>query len=104
MKGEELIKKTFLEGNSTEINKGDKIRVIKGDLNQLNGTVITIENGFVIFKPNIPGYTENLKLDATFVVKYFEAGDQVRVVDGKYKGETGIVVSTDGSYANISLA
>jgi transcription elongation factor len=28
----------------------------------------------------------------------------VRVVEGKYKGETGIVVSIDKGYANIALA
>ena len=70
----------------------------------MNGTVITIENGYVLFKPSIEGFQENLKLDASFVVKYFEAGDQVRVVDGKYKGETGIIVSNEGSFCNIALA
>ncbi len=77
MNGEELIKRTFLGVNQAEINKGDKIRVFKGDLNGLNGTVISIENGYVIFKPIIPGqkFSDNLKLDSSFVVKYFEPGD-----------------------------
>lgn len=60
--GDELIKKTFLTGNSSDIAKGDKIRVIKGDLNGLYGTVVTIENGDVIFKPIIEGYEGNLQL------------------------------------------
>lgn len=42
-------------------------------------------------------------IDANYVVKYFEPGDQVRVIDGKYKGETGIVVNADGSFANIAF-
>jgi hypothetical protein len=41
----------------------------------LTGTVITIENGYVLFKPSIEGFTDNLKLESTFVVKYFEPGD-----------------------------
>lgn len=65
--------------------------------------MITIENGDVLFKPNIEGLNDNLKLNADFVVKYFEPGDKVRVIDGKFKGETGIVVSIEGSYANIAL-
>lgn len=101
--GDELIRKTFLQGNNSDINKGDKIRVIKGDLNGLYGTVITIENGDVLFKPNIEGLEDNLKLNADFVVKYFEPGDQVRIIDGKFKGETGIVVSIEGSFASIAL-
>ena len=70
-----MIKKTFLEGNSTEINKGDKIRVIKGDLNGLSGSVVTIENNNVHFKPNIENYDQTLMIDSTYVVKIFEAGD-----------------------------
>ena len=35
--GEELIRKTFMQGSSSDINKGDKIRVVKGDLNGLYG-------------------------------------------------------------------
>lgn len=101
--GEELVRKTFLQGNNSDINKGDKIRVIKGDLNGLYGTVISIENGDVLFKPNIEGLNDNLKLNSDFVVKYFEPGDQIRVIDGKFKGETGIVVSIEGSFANIAL-
>jgi transcription elongation factor SPT5 len=101
--GEELIKRTFLSANNSDINKGDKIRVIKGDLNGLYGSVITIENGDVLFKPNIEGFDENLKLSSDFVVKYFEPGDHIRIIDGKFKGETGIVVSIEGKYANIAL-
>jgi len=36
-------------------------------------------------------------------VKYFGAGDDVRVIEGKYKGETGLVTKVDGSYVFISL-
>lgn len=51
----EAIKKTFFDGNSIEITKGDKIKVIKGDLNGLTGTVVSIEESYVIFKPDLDG-------------------------------------------------
>ena len=57
----------------------------------------------MIFKPNLEGFNDNLKVDATFVVKYFEPGDDVRVIEGKYKGETGIVTSLNGKFAHIAL-
>ena len=44
IKAEDLIKKTFLESNPVDIAKGDKIKVIKGDLTGISGTVITIED------------------------------------------------------------
>lgn len=73
--GEKLLKKTFLEGNQAEVNKGDKIKVVKGDLQDLDGTVVTIENGYVHFKPNYEGFDDVLKIDSTYIVKYFEPGD-----------------------------
>lgn len=48
-------------------------------------------------------FNENLKLDTSFVVKYFEPGDNVRVIEGKYKGETGLVVKPEGRYVFIAL-
>jgi len=49
--------------------------VVKGDLTGLDGTVITVENGDVVFKPSLEGIDENLKLNIEYVVKYFEPGD-----------------------------
>lgn len=103
LKPEELIKKTFLEGNSVDVTKGDKIKVVKGDLNGLSGTVVSIDNGEVTFKPHMENFDENLKLDVTNVVKYFEPGDDVRVIEGKYKGETGTVTALEGKFAMIAI-
>jgi hypothetical protein len=44
-------------------------------LTGVHGTVITIENGYVIFKSDIPNFTDNLKVESSHVSKYFEAGD-----------------------------
>lgn len=73
--GEQLIRMTFLQGSKADINKGDKISVIDGDLNGLSGTVLSIENGDVLFKPNIEGFDDALKISSDFVIKYFEPGD-----------------------------
>lgn len=64
MKAQEAIKKTFYDGNSMEISKGDKIKVTKGDLINVTGTVMSIEDGYVNFKPSIEGLNENLKVEA----------------------------------------
>lgn len=69
------MKKTFIDSNSTDITKGDKIKVKKGDLIDLCGEVIAVENGYVLFKPNMEGIDDNLKIEASSVTKYFEAGD-----------------------------
>ena len=77
--GELLIKKTFmLQGSQSEICKGDKIRVVSGDLMGINGRVTNVEldTGFIIFLTDeIPDFTEELRLEASHVAKYFEPGD-----------------------------
>ena len=50
MDGDELIRKTFLTAGSSEVNKGDKITVIKGDLINDYGVVTAVEQGDVIYK------------------------------------------------------
>jgi transcription elongation factor len=49
-----------------------------------------------VFKPlNLEGFTDNLDIERNLVVKYFEQGDPVRVVEGNYQGETGVVMNVD---------
>lgn len=44
---------------------------------------------------NLDGFTDNLSIERDMVVKYFEQGDVVRIVDGKYQGETGVITLVD---------
>lgn len=61
MKLEDIIKATYLQGGQAYYGKGDKIKIIKGDLTNMNGTVVSIEESVVTFKPmGIPNYTRNL--------------------------------------------
>jgi transcription antitermination factor NusG len=49
-----------------------------------------------VFTPkNIDGYTDNLKIEKNVIQKYFEERDNVRVLDGKYKGEKATVMRVD---------
>jgi transcription elongation factor SPT5 len=85
----------MMNGTTSEFSKGDKIKVIGGDLNGISGKVVSLEldTGFINFIPiGIEGFTDELKLEVKNVVKYFEPGDYVRIIDGKYRGETGLVI------------
>jgi len=98
-------------GTVSEFSKGDKIKVIAGDLIGINGKVVSMEadTGFITFIPiGIEGFTNELRLEVKNVVKYFEPGDHVRVIDGKYRGETGLVISSEQNdegivFSNIAL-
>lgn len=69
----------------------------------MDGQVISIENSDVLFKPSIEGI-EDLRVPIENVSKFFDPGDQVKVSDGKFKGETGLIVSLDDKFANVALS
>ena len=107
--GEKL--KLMSIGKTSDFSKGDKIRVVAGDLTGINGQVVSMEidTGFITFIPiGLEGFTSELKLEVKNVVKYFEPGDHVRVIDGRYAGETGLVISSETNdkdivFSNIAL-
>ena len=73
---------------------GDKIRVVNGELQGTMGVIESLECENLIFKPtNLAGFDDKLSLQKACVVKYFEVGDMIRIAQGKYSGETGIVTS-----------
>ena len=42
-------------------------------------------------------------VDNDSVTKFFEPGDVVRVIEGRYKGETGLLTKLEGKFAYIAL-
>lgn len=100
----ELMRAFFKRDSGAELSLGDKVYVASGELQQAFGPVINFTDGgqTVCFKPtNIEGFEDPINLDRSLVVKYFEKGDRVRVVEGKYIGEVGIVVHVDDE--NVSV-
>jgi len=88
----------FKKDSGIELAVGDKIYVTQGELQQAFGTIVNFDDGgqTVSFKPqNIEGFEDNVQLDRGLVVKYFEQGDPVRVIEGKFQYETGLVMSVD---------
>lgn len=43
-------------------------------------------------------------MEASNIVKYFEPGDHVRIIDGKHKGETAIVISAETNNKGVAFA
>lgn len=90
----------FKRDTEMEMTIGEKIYVTSGELQQAHGIIINFEEGgsIVNFRPtNIEGFEDTITLDRTNVVKYFEQGDPIRVIEGKYIYETGIIIFVDES-------
>lgn len=87
-----------------ELTLGDKIYVVKGELQQAYGPVANFKDGGLTlsFRPsNIEGFDDLMDIDRGSVVKFFDKGDRIRVVGGKYQSEVGTVVSIDDD--NVSM-
>lgn len=100
-----VIQQAVQKGGSAIYAKGDKISVIKGDLNGLKGIVSSVEDSKVFFcATGIPSLAKKqLEVDIEMVAKYFEPGDFVRILEGKYKGETGQVIDIEDGKLSMLL-
>lgn len=86
---------------ATPFMKGDKIKVVDGDLIHLTGTVESVDENMVTFKPNHKDIKDLLVLPAHQLQKTFNIGDHVKVISGKFKGETGSVVQIKDRVATL---
>lgn len=72
--------------------KDDRIVVTKGDLRNLTGRVLHSFGGMVAMMADSAELTEAMDFPITDVRKYFRVGDHVKVIAGKDKDETGLIV------------
>jgi transcription elongation factor SPT5 len=101
---ETVIKTALLRGGSSVYVKGDKISINKGEFTGLKGTVISVEDSTITFQAlNVPALTQHLPVEVSMVSKYFEPGDMVRIIEGKYQGDTGQVIDVEDSKVSMKL-
>jgi len=79
---------------------GDTVEVIEGDLIGMRGKLVSLDEGgnTVKVKPSNAadlGGTEEVEFLANQVRKYISVGAHVKVTDGRYANETGVVVAVE---------
>eukprot|EP00931_Biecheleriopsis_adriatica_P049247 TRINITY_DN28482_c0_g1_i1.p1 TRINITY_DN28482_c0_g1~~TRINITY_DN28482_c0_g1_i1.p1 ORF type:complete len:1525 (+),score=381.40 TRINITY_DN28482_c0_g1_i1:481-4575(+) len=78
----------------TEVEEGDMVIVINGDLKGLTGVISKALYGSptVLMKPlGVAGVHDDLSIAVSRLCKYFEVGNYVKVVSGEKNGDTGFV-------------
>lgn len=86
--------------NKVDLTKGDTVRVIEGDLVNLMGVVLSTNtaNDTVRVMPLHEEIKDTiLDFQLKQLMKYVKVGDHIKVVSGRYSGETGTVVAVDDS-------
>lgn len=76
----------------TVFSKGDLVRVVKGDLLNLQGVVEAVEDDDVFIMPKHQDLQELLKFPSDHLQKSFKQGDHCKVINGDLEGETGLIL------------
>ncbi|XP_071795435.1 transcription elongation factor SPT5-like [Asterias amurensis] len=78
---------------------GDNVEVIEGDLIHLQGRVISAEGNTISVLPKHEDLKDILEFPAHELRKHFKIGDHVKVIAGRYEGDTGLVVRVEENLA-----
>ena len=77
-------------------NKGDRVRIIQGDLNGITGKVISHIDKTVSIYPNVVELAnEVLEFPEDYLVKVFMPGELVSVISGSNIGKSGFIVKIE---------
>ena len=74
---------------------GDNVQVVEGELTNLQGKILAIDGNKITIQPKHEDLKDPLDFQAHELEKYFVQGDHVRVIGGKYEGDTGLVVRVE---------
>lgn len=85
----------------TKYFKGDRVRVIKGDLMNLEAEILKISPVALTVRPINTEFMETVEILPTDCVKSFNKGEYVRVVDGKNAGKEGFVLAVEENTATV---
>jgi len=78
-----------------KFSTGDSVEVTEGELQNLQGRVIAIDGSKITVMPKHEDLKDPLEFQANELKKYFRQGDHVRVIGGRYEGDTGLIVRVE---------
>ncbi|XP_008545708.1 transcription elongation factor SPT5 [Microplitis demolitor] len=80
---------------SHSFSNGDNVEVCEGELMNLQGKIVSIDGNMIMVLPKHEELKEALEFQAHELRKYFTMGDHVKVVAGRYEGDTGLIVRVE---------
>ncbi|KAL3080017.1 hypothetical protein niasHT_034575 [Heterodera trifolii] len=89
------LENTHLREKRHSFAPGDNVEVMDGELVNLRGKIQSIDGQKVVILPEHEDLNEPLTLNASELRKYFKPGDHVRVIAGRYEGDTGLIVRVE---------
>lgn len=83
------------------LQKGDKVKIVQGDLKGITGQVIEVTEEHIKVMPDLEIAKEPIVFLPNEITKLFVPGDNVEILTGKYKGITGMIAKVDGNIAHV---
>ncbi|CAM9491533.1 unnamed protein product [Lampetra planeri] len=77
---------------------GDNVEVCEGELINLQGTVLSVDGNKITIMPKHEDLKDPLEFPAHELRKYFKIGDHVKVIAGRYEGDTGLIVRAEENF------
>lgn len=76
---------------------GDNVEVSEGELINLQGKILSIDGSMITVMPKHEDLKDPLVFQASELRKYFRMGDHVKVLAGRYEGDTGLIVRVENN-------
>ncbi|KAG0356522.1 transcription elongation factor spt5, partial [Gamsiella multidivaricata] len=87
---------------TSHFQPGEKVEVMEGELKHVHGVVDSVGSDMIMVRPLADDLKGNiLKFPPTQLRKLFKEGDHVKVVNGKFKDETGLIIKIEDSVVTI---
>jgi transcription elongation factor SPT5 len=86
---------------SSLFQNGDTVEVIEGDLIRSTGTVVSVSDSSVMVSLNVEGFKKQVSFPPRQIRKQFNEGDHVKVIHGRYKDESGMIVNVKENIVTI---
>ncbi|XP_078489937.1 transcription elongation factor SPT5 isoform X4 [Ciona intestinalis] len=80
---------------SSRFAPGDSVEVAEGELINLQGKVISVVGAKVTMMPKHEELNDPLEFLSHELRKHFNMGDHVKVIAGRYEGDTGLIVRVE---------
>lgn len=94
----QLSESTLAEEKGHNFAPGDVVEVIEGDLCRLTGKITKIDGNKISMMPNHEELESELDFQPYELKKFFKMGDHVRVISGRYEGDTGLIVRVEETH------
>lgn len=78
---------------------GDHVEVCEGELVNLQGTIVGIDGDSIRILPKHEALKDEIPFKPHELRKFFTVGNHVKVLNGPFEGETGMIVGIDGATA-----